>query len=215
MLRKFRLVERKNINKYLQRYFLNALLVKNICIHLITKMHQEPNRNIELYFKTKAGFDELYNRYAPKVFSYFVHNLNNRELAEDFVQELFTKFWFKRNDIKIEDSIENYLITSAKFKLINHYHKRQKEKLFVQNDQPDPTGVPSPEDQLIYRQCKERVFNVVKKMSRTSRQIFFLSRARGLSNKEISKKMALSEKSVEYHISKTLRRLHKYITLLF
>ena len=183
----------------------------------INGMEPHSNENIEIDFRTKAGFDELYNQYAAKVFSYFLYNLNDRELAEDFVQELFTKFWIKRHTIKIEGSIENYMITSAKFKLINHYHKSQKDRdrLLASKNGSIPTSVTSPEDQLIYQQCKERIFNVVKKMSRTSRQVFFLSRARGLSNKEISQKLALSEKSVEYHISKTLKRLHKFITLLF
>ena len=57
----------------------------------------------------------------------------------------------------------------------------------------------------------------VSNMPEKRKQIFTLSRARGMKNAEIAELLGVSEKTVEYHIGKALEELRKlsYIILLF
>lgn len=46
-------------------------------------------------------------------------------------------------------------------------------------------------------------------MSSQTREIFWMSREQNLSNKEIAERMNLSEKAIEYHISKAIKLIRK------
>ena len=166
----------------------------------------------DLDFKTIKGFSELYNTYAPQVFSFFIYNLGEREIAEDLVQELFANIWFKRHSIDIDDSIENYLLRSAKYKLIDHYRKEEKEHVLMPYHNIEKPVNNSPEDLYIFSEIKATIFKVIKKMPRKAREIFFLSRKKGLPHKEIAKNLSVSEKTVEYHIGKTIRRIRRHVS---
>ena len=55
----------------------------------------------------------------------------------------------------------------------------------------------------------EAVNRCIGKMPLKRREVFLLSRAKGLKNAEIASLMGLSEKAVEYHISRALADLRK------
>ncbi|WP_103867455.1 sigma-70 family RNA polymerase sigma factor [Aquimarina sp. I32.4] len=166
--------------------------------------------------KSLEGFTVLYDLHGPKILSFFIHNLRgNKEISEDLLQEIFSKLWLKRKDIEINGPIENYLLRAAKNKLIDYWRKHEKEKVLFFDTKFEKQSNLSPEDDLIYSNTKESIFNLVKKLPRISRNIFFLSRHKSLSNREIADKLNLSERAVEYQISKALKLLRKNVVELF
>ena len=45
-----------------------------------------------------AAFDEIFNRYWSRLFISTQHVLNNREVAEDVVKEVFVDLWERRKE---------------------------------------------------------------------------------------------------------------------
>ncbi|WP_234418156.1 RNA polymerase sigma factor [Aquimarina aquimarini] len=169
-----------------------------------------------LDLKSLEGFTALYDLHGPKILSFFIYNLRgNKEIAEDLLQEIFSKLWLKRKAIEVNGPIENYLLRAAKNKLIDYWRKHEKEKVLFFDTKFEKQSNLSPEDDLIYTNTKDSIFNLVKKLPRISRNIFFLSRHKSLSNKEIANKLNLSERAVEYQISKALKLLRKNVVVLF
>ncbi|MEO1486779.1 MAG: sigma-70 family RNA polymerase sigma factor [Bacteroidota bacterium] len=159
------------------------------------------------------GFRHFYYQNSDKVYNFFMYHLDNSEVSEDLVQELFIYLWTKRDTITIRGPIENYIMSCAKHALIKYYRTRGKEKLLYVDFDIEEIENTTPEILLQYAETKQRMVDVLKKIPKKTREIFLLSRNHGLSNKEIARRTSLSEKSVEYHIGKTLKRLRRYIAL--
>ena len=170
-------------------------------------------RNADLH--SMEGFIAVYDEYGPRLLSFFINHLGSRQIAEDLLQEVFSTLWVKKDSIEIKGSIENYLIRSAKNKLIDHCRRRAREKVISLDTVLEIASNVSADDNLIFSGTKGDIIDVVKHMPKKSRKVFFLSRHKGLSNKEIAKKLKLSERAVEYQISKTLKLLRKHIAFLF
>lgn len=144
-------------------------------------------------------FDKHYNR----LYSYAFKVLKDTDLSEELVQETFIKFWEKFESIKeSERSIESFLITTLKNKIIDEYRKKQtREKhtnLYVLNT--------SLETQIDKQwELVKRIDDIYMTLEQKTTDIFKLSRDKGLSYKEISKQKNISIKTVELHISKALK----------
>lgn len=72
----------------------------------------------ELLYRLKEGdrdaFNTVYWRYSPKVYNTVLYLLNDADLAEDVVQELFLTIWEKRGNILPELNFEAYISTIAR-----------------------------------------------------------------------------------------------------
>ena len=60
---------------------------------------------------------------------------------------------------------------------------------------------------VVYDDLSEAVEQAVNKLPEKSREVFRLSRLEGRSKKEIAKLLQLSEKAIEYHLTKSLKEL--------
>jgi RNA polymerase sigma-70 factor (ECF subfamily) len=63
------------------------------------------------------------------------------------------------------------------------------------------------EDEVFFHDLQEVIEQEISKLPEKCRQVFQLSRHENLSQKEISLRMDISEKTVENHIGKALRLL--------
>lgn len=77
--------------------------------------------------KAEKAFQELYNRYSSMVHAYCMRVLNDQELAEDFFQETFIKFFQHVKSNHQSSNVPGFLITIARNLLLNY--KRDKRTL--------------------------------------------------------------------------------------
>ncbi len=59
------------------------------------------------------AFDFLYQKFFPKLYAAAYKRLQNRELTEEVIQELFISLWERRKQLAINTTIEAYLFTSV------------------------------------------------------------------------------------------------------
>ncbi|WP_400262255.1 sigma-70 family RNA polymerase sigma factor [Sphingobacterium sp. SG20118] len=60
---------------------------------------------------------------------------------------------------------------------------------------------------LIAEELSQKISTLVNKLPAQCKNVFQMSRDQGLTNKEIANKLLISERAVEYHISKALKTL--------
>ena len=106
--------------------------------------------------------------------------------------------------------MKNYLFIMSKNAVYDFYLKRghpktEEEFLTVENLPPSLKGDLQQEEDI--RDFLLLVNVTVSEMPEQRRRVFCLSRKDGLKNKEIAQLTGLSEKTVEYHISKALAQL--------
>lgn len=164
----------------------------------------------------EAAFAELYRRHVRLLVTSAIRKIGVKSTAEDLVQETFVKFWLKRHSFDINNTIQSYLQGILRHGIISFYHKEQKKSL-VSLDEIQNPAVDDTQDSLNLNVLNELYENSLRKLPPKCRSAFELSR-KGYSLKEISQQMAISEKTVETHISKALRimrvEMKDYIALV-
>lgn len=69
------------------------------------------------------GWEEIIRRYQGRLYSYFSNHVNNRQTAEDLVQETFVGFLISLPNFDARRSLENWLFSIAAHKLTDHYRR--------------------------------------------------------------------------------------------
>lgn len=159
----------------------------------------------------EQAFAEIYKRYCYRLFTVAYRKLKSCEVAEELVQDLFTDLWTRRSNNQIQQ-LENYLFSAIRYRIIN-YIKAQKVKagyeLYCQISSSEADT--DTEKTLALNDLSEALLASMRKLPEKSREIFHLSRLEHYTVPEISVRVKLSEKSVEYHLTKSLKLLRTYL----
>ena len=159
----------------------------------------------------EQAFAEIYKRYCYRLFTVAYRKLKSCEVAEELVQDLFTDLWTRRGSNQIQQ-LENYLFSAIRYRIIN-YIKAQKVKagyeLYCQVNSCEADT--DTEKSLALNDLSEALLASMRKLPEKSREIFHLSRLEHYSVPEISVRVKLSEKSVEYHLTKSLKLLRTHL----
>lgn len=158
----------------------------------------------------KAEFDNLTHFVGKYVFDKYA--------SEDIVQESFLALWNSRENIDCSKNIRSYLYTIARNRALNHLRDTASERSATLRGREAELCSRALMDSSVTErietmETERSARNVLASLSPEFSRIFAMSREEGLSYKEISEKMNISVKSVEYRMSVVLRAMRR--ALLF
>lgn len=162
------------------------------------------------------AFNEIYNRYWHKAYGAAFKRLKVTEVCEEIVQDIFTDLWFRRKELVITTSFPVYLFSAVRYKVINYIHKellKSSHRKFTALSASELDN--STEERVIAGDLHSRLQLEVTQLPEKCREVFELSRKEHKSNREIAQSLGISEKTVENHITKALRRLRTSINSFF
>jgi len=152
------------------------------------------------------AFKTIYQLYWKDCFRIAYSKLNSKILAEEATQNIFISLWERRQNLEIKN-LGAYLKTSVKYQVINFIEA----KLVTQKHLPflSKRGLPENdvENTIYYEELMVALEQAIQNLPQKTQEIYRLSRYEYLSGREISERVGLSEKSVEYHISRALKFL--------
>ena len=155
------------------------------------------------------AFKEIYTRYWKRLYSAAYKRLKNKELCEEIVQELFTNLWIKRQTLHINTGLAAYLYSSVSHYVIDQYRKemvrekyREAFKVIHNRDTDNST-----EEAILLKDLTDTIETEISHLPDKCRSVYELSRKEHKSNKEIAMYLGISEKTVENHLTKALKRL--------
>ncbi|WP_080055129.1 RNA polymerase sigma-70 factor [Spirosoma aerolatum] len=161
----------------------------------------------------KKAFEEIYNRYWYKLFCVAYHETGSREDAEELVHDLFESLWNKRQQATIHH-LSSYLVVSIKHLSTNYIkskitQRRYQEYLILHElHQAELT-----DETVQFSDLSKAVEEVMKKLPEKTCEVFKLSRFEHQPVKSIARQLNLSEKAVEYHITKSLKVLQEQLRI--
>ncbi len=155
----------------------------------------------------EAKFSNLFDRHYNRLYNYAFKVLKESDPSKELTQETFIKLWENFEHInQSERSIESFLITTLKNKIIDAYRKKQTREKHT-NVYALNTSIETEIDKQW--ELIERIEDIYTTLEQKTTDIFKLSRDKGLTYKEISQKKGISIKTVELHISKALAAFEK------
>ena len=157
------------------------------------------------------AFDFLYQKYFSKLYGAIYKRLQNRDLTEEVVQDLFISLWERRTVLAISTSIESYLFSSVKYLVIAQYKKNNLFEKYSNSLNQEVNNDNFTEQVVAFDELNEAYQNALKLLPERCREVFLLKRS-GLSQREISEKMDISEKTVENQMTKALKVLREALS---
>ncbi len=158
------------------------------------------------------SFQAIYDSYWPKLYQVAYRKTGEKEVAEELVQEIFLNLWLKRTTLIITSSLEAYLFTAVKYAIINYYHAQLVRNKYQQSAADRPMVAANyTEESVLTSELHLSLKNALALLSAKTRQVFEKSRFQNLSNKEIAHELQLTDKAVEFHITKSLKHLKIFL----
>lgn len=184
-------------------------------------MYLKKIENITIFIITMAtlnesNFGELFSTYKTKFSNFAFLYVKDEAVAEDIVVDSFVYFWEHKAHLDSNENVPAYILTMIKHQCLNYLKRQQLHQTIIENMMSHSqwelsTRIATLEACEPYDIFSEEIQRIIdktlRKMSRQTEMIFRMSRMRNMSHKEIAEEMKMTTKSVEFHISKVLKRL--------
>ena len=170
-------------------------------------------------FLDKQTFEQLYYRHGPRLEAYAGKFLGDRGASGDIVHDVFVHFWEKYQG-KSSTSWVPVLFTMVKNRCIDSLRHLtlkksmtvpdidmsvQEERLFNET----LSSGDNPEVSMLVDELRMEIDSVKASLPERCREIFEMSREKGMKYSQIAQTLGISEKAVEKSISKALRAFKK------
>lgn len=156
----------------------------------------------------ERAFQRVFDYYLPKLISFSFRSLKNVEDAEELSLNVMLNIWKYKNQIGTIIDFDDYLFGILRNQIARHYRKKM---LVTEELDAVPLvnlgTVEHPEFSVKELQLKYDA--ALDKMPGKQREVFVLSRERGMSQKEIANVKGLSVNTVNNHITSSLKLLRK------
>lgn len=162
-------------------------------------------------------FQELFKRYFRSLVTYAYRYVNDWNVSEDIVQDVFMALWVNRNEIDFEEPVKPYLYRATYNRSINHLNSVLVQRRVDHTDNLDELIdyeilSYNQHDNLLLKEIEEEISSFVKTLPEQRKKVFLLSREENMKNKEIAFLLNISEKTVEKHITKALSDIRTHLT---
>lgn len=169
----------------------------------------------ELIRKLKKGnieaFNQIFYAYSSKLYHFAYGYLKSKEDAEEMVQEIFSRIWDKRADIKEEYQFRSYLFSIAFNYIKKYFRSKALINQYIEFAVPTNPETDQTQEDVNYASLKLMVDQLVERMPEKRKAVFIKSRFEGKNSKDISVEMNISQSTVENHLNQALRFLRQHL----
>ncbi|UYQ91391.1 RNA polymerase sigma-70 factor [Chitinophaga horti] len=158
----------------------------------------------------QASFSALFHAYKHKLYGFLVRITDAPGMAEDIIQDVFLRLWNKRVELTDIDNFGAYLFRMAQNQALNALKRRAREYQYIASLQ-EPVAPAEAETALNMREVQAKLENAVAQLPPKQKQVFTLSRDKGLKHDEIAREMNISPATVNNHMIEALRTLRKHV----
>lgn len=176
---------------------------------------QEPEQSIVLLNLLKQGdkqaYEKIYLSCSKELLYAAYKKTGDKIIAEELVQNIFISLWEKRATLEV-NNLQAYLFGALKLSVINHIRSLVIENKYMayqtlnySEDHQDTANLVDLHD------LSTIIEKGINSLPEKTQEVFRLSRYQHQSTKDISTELNLSEKAVEYHITRSIKRIKEYI----
>ena len=159
----------------------------------------------------EKAFAELFKRYWSKAHIITYSKVRSKEVTEEIVQDIFMTLWDKRTTLVI-NNVSSYIFTAVKNKSINYIEScLVKQKYWDYYKTFIPQSESTTQYEVDYNALLDAIENGLHNLPEKSKKVFQLNRLEGRSITEIANILNLSEKAIEYHLTRSIKQLKMYL----
>jgi RNA polymerase sigma-70 factor (ECF subfamily) len=185
------------------------------------------NNILRLRDGDKNAYEKIYNTLYPRLFYFIREYIADEEIVRNILQDTFLSLWEKRTFLSEEINLGAWLYTVTKNKALKHIRHQAYVNQFSRDkiqkfniDMLNTFALEQLETSLLsLHEIENLIEKTLNNLPLQYREVFKMSRYGNNKNREIAEKLNISEKTVEAHITKTLKLLRialkDYLPLAF
>jgi len=157
----------------------------------------------------ESSYEKLFRDYYRPLSVFAVKYVSDLDLAREIVQNLFVHLYENRASLIITTSVESYLYQSVRNRCLNQIKQWKKQKEHLEKFKLEQNPAENLDTLIREHELEHAIFKVIDSLPPQRQSIFIMSRVNGLSNSEIAEKLNISKRTVETHISNSLKVLRE------
>lgn len=162
----------------------------------------------------RAAFDEIYRRNWSAMYLAAFNMLQDHDACMDVIHDVFVWIWNRKGSLEIA-TLKAYLISAVKYKVTNVIRKLKFRQSYLDQLETTEPSFNNVSSEIELKELKAVLAQFTSELPEKCREVFDLSRNEHLSNKEISKKLGISEKTVERQMTIALKKFKVSLLRLF
>ncbi len=156
-------------------------------------------------------FEVVFKRCYEPLCRYANKLMLDRTMAEDAVQQVFTRLWEKKEQLHIQTSIESYLYKATYNTCMNEL-KKNKRLSSLDNQTREEADVQSSDNKTRLRELEQQIQEGLKSLPEKYRAKFVMSRYEIMKYKDIASMLDISIKTVENQMGKALKMMRIHLS---
>ncbi len=174
-----------------------------------------PLSDTELVLMLKQGsepaFEQLFKTWHKKLYHFSLRYLNDREHAQEIVQDTLMNLWTSREKLEDEYPVGPYVYTICKRLCLNAIRDAARSKAAAEALWLRYEDISHSTEQALNLAELERFTEIaVQKLPKQQQIVFRMSRYEGLSHQEIAEILKISKETVKKHSAEALKTLRKH-----
>lgn len=146
----------------------------------------------------QVWFSQIYRSQQTTLLSWFKHKLQHHHQSEDLSQEVFYRALKSEYCFQKIKEPQAWLMGIAKHVMIDYWRRQHIENLYLDTLQHLPEEYyPSAEHEVYIQETLYQVHLILEKLPTRTAQVFLMSQLDGMTYREISEKMNISEATVK------------------
>jgi len=158
------------------------------------------------------AFQNIHRELFSGLYYYALKLLQDGELANDAVQELFVRLWERRNSIGPMRKVKPYFFTALRRQILNQLRNNQTRELKV-NTLPGPDIDFSPEEIVVrneeYESLQARIAALLNELPKRQKEVIYLHYFEEMDYTQIAEVMGIHYQSVLNLTQKALQKLRQ------
>jgi RNA polymerase sigma-70 factor (ECF subfamily) len=156
----------------------------------------------------KEAFLGSFDSYSDAIFRFCLMKTSNKELAEDFTQETFMRYWQSLREGKTMTNPRSYLYTIANNMIIDWYRKKKSVSL----DALEETGFEAEALSMLGADSESEVkgiLDAITELDAKDTEVVLLRFVEGLDPKDIAEILEESANVVSVRINRAIEKVQK------
>lgn len=154
----------------------------------------------------EQGLQLLFDRFYRPLCVYALKFIDDMQVAEDLVQDVFVRFWEEKKYRSVQGSLKNYLFVSIRNRSINYLtSKKVVNTDYIETLKKEFTFHQFEEDEL--EEKKKKLNQEIAKLPPQSQKVLKMIVFERKKYKEVAEELDVSINTVKTHFSRALKHL--------
>lgn len=155
----------------------------------------------------EQSFSRLHQAHAAPLRNFLFYRFGSLEKAKDCAQEAFIRLWNNCSKVSFEKAKSFLFTTANRIFLDDTAHQKVVLKFEKRSDMSEAQSETNPEFLYQVDEFKDQLEAVISALPEKQRTVFLMSRIDKMKNQEIADLLEVSVKTVEKHITSSLKSI--------